>query len=123
MIEIDEGHIYKLQVLDTEYKDALPNLIFVKREGAKFPGNEGHHPGTNIQEVLRAVIARLAYLDGQEQDDRNKIAAGHIGRVIYLLEQRAAQRHGRKPPTAMEAIFGKACDKCGHVGCVGECHV
>ena len=120
MRELDPGHIYKLHILDAVTHDSLPNLIFVKREGLKYPGNTSHHAGTNIQEVLRAILARLAYIDGQEPDDRNKIAAGHIGRVIFLLEQRAADRHSRKCPSPFESIFGHICHKCGHVGCT-EC--
>lgn len=122
MKEIDAGHIYSLQILDDNKHESHTNLIFVKREGEKYPGNKGFHPGTNCQEVLRAVIARIAYLDGQIPDDRNKIATGHLGRAIYLLEQRAAERHGRKPPSPFEAIFGETCETCGHVGCTGSCH-
>lgn len=122
MIEKDLGHLYELQSLDNFESQPPVTLVFVKREGDKYPGNVGHHYGTNLQEVLRACLARLAYLDGQVQDDRNKIAAGHIGRAIYLLEQRAAERHGRKPPTPMESIFSETCEDCGHVGCQGVCH-
>lgn len=121
MKEIDPGHMFELQSLDNFQGQPPIQLVFVKREGEKFPGNVGHHYGTNLQEVLRACIARIAYLDGQIPDDRNKIAAGHLGRVIFLLEDRAAQRHGRKPPSPFEAIFGEACADCGHVGCKGSC--
>jgi hypothetical protein len=116
--ETDPGHCYILQCLDG---NGIITITFVKREGSKYPGNKGHHPGTNLQEVLRACLARLAYLDGQVQDDRNKIAAGHLGRAIYLLEERAADRHHRKPPTPFEAIFSTTCEHCGHVGCQGTC--
>jgi hypothetical protein len=121
MKEIDAGHIYSLQVLDSDSSTANGNLVFVKRKGEKYPGNTSHFAGTNCQEVLRAVLARLTYLDGQIQDDRNKIASGHIVRAIFLLEQRTAERHGRKPPTPFESVFSETCIECGHVGCNESC--
>ena len=121
MKEISLGHIYSLQILDSKTTDCHSNLVFVKRKGIKYPGNKEEHSGTSCQEVLRAVLARLAYLDGQLQDDRNKISAGHIGRAIFLLEQRAAERHGRIPPSPFESIFCNTCNFCGHVGCQETC--
>jgi hypothetical protein len=112
--------VYQLKVIDgTPTEEQL--LVFVKREGPKFPGNVGSHPGTNIQEVLRAVLERLSYLDKQEHDDRNTLVAGYIGYAIYYLEERAANRHGRTPPNKLEAVIGEVCLKCGHVGCQETC--
>lgn len=67
---IDAGHIYELDYLDNEnslYKDKSNILRFVKREGKNFPFNNNHHPGTNCQEVLRALIDRSEYLNKQQQ--------------------------------------------------------
>ncbi len=112
---IDPGHVYDLQVLDSEVP-TLERLVFVKREGDKFPGNVGHHSGTNCQEVLRAIHDRLNYVNNQIPDPRNVEAVGLLERVIYLLEERAAERHGRIPPTVWESVHGATCDHCGHVG-------
>jgi hypothetical protein len=120
MIVSDPGHHYELQVLDGT--EEVLSLVFVKREGPKFHGNSGHHAGTNMQDVLRAVLHRISYLDEQEHDDRNELAAGLIGHAIWLFEQRAAERHHRPTPNRLEAIFGEPCGICGHVGCIGECH-
>jgi hypothetical protein len=111
---IDAGHTYGLQELDGEGERIL---IFVKREGEKYPGNVGHYSGTNMQEVLRAVFDRLGYLDKQIEDTRNQKCRYLIAEAIELLEARAADRHGRTRPTRIESVVGKLCPKCGHVGC------
>lgn len=121
---LDPGHLYELKVLDADKEQwtKTVELRFVKREGDKFPGNVGHYPGTNLQEVLRALLNRIAYLDLQEHDDRNLLIAEYTMKAIYLLEQRAAERHGRPTPMIEQACFGETCEKCGHVGCEGTCH-
>jgi hypothetical protein len=117
MIVKDPGHHYVLQELDHLDPTAERHLVFVKREGEGFPGNVGHHPGTNMQEVLRAVVNRLTYLDNQIEDSRNMKAKHLICEAIWLLECRAADRHHREHPTVIEAVTGQTCLKCGHVGC------
>lgn len=135
---IDPGHIYELAWLDglpyllttgdsltdkTAYQQGSNTLVFVKREGDKFPGNIGHHAGTNIQEVLRALMDRLKYLDNQIHDERNNVCIEYLRRTIWLLEDRAAERHGREFdyfPNNIE--LEPTCNKCGHIGCMGDCH-
>jgi hypothetical protein len=119
---VDPGHVYRLQVLDGGEQQTEQTLTFVKREGAKYPGNVGHHPGTNLQEVLRACLDRLQYLDTQIPCAENKFAQEGIKTAIMMLESRAANRHERTRPLMSTAIYGKTCVKCGHVGCNGECH-
>ena len=117
---IDSGHVYELQELDAE-QPCSRVLVFVKREGEKYPGNVGHHSGTNCQEVLRAIFDRLGYLDNQIEDPRNIRCRHLLAEAIYLLECRAADRHNRpRPDTVIEALTGKTCPKCGHVGCTGS---
>jgi hypothetical protein len=119
MESIDPGHIYELTHIDGSGKS---KLVFVKREGAGYPGNTGHHEGTNIQEVVRALIDRLFYLDDQIPDRRNWEAVAHLREVIVQLETRAAKRHGRRTPrykTEIEEM--PVCAQCGHIGCKGEC--
>lgn len=118
---VDPGHHYVLRELDHPDPTAERHLIFVKREGEGYPGNIGHHSGTNMQEVLRAVFDRLGYLDNQIEDSRNRKCKYLIAEAIWLLECRAADRHSRPRPTTIEAVANETCAKCGHVGCVGSC--
>jgi hypothetical protein len=128
---IDPGHLYHLEQLDDDGSSSQPTaLVFVKREGAGYPWNVGHHPGTNLQEVLRALISRVKYLEGQESHPNNTIIIFALRHAIWLLEQRAAERHGR--PFTLEAAGilriedssieeAPTCPSCGHIGCAGEC--
>lgn len=114
---IDPGHRYALAHLDG---DAEEILTFVKREGHGYPGNEGHYPGTNIQEVLRALINRLEYLDNQIPHWRNRDALIHLRSAFEDMEFRAAQRHGRILFQTIEdepMHLRPFCARCGHVGC------
>lgn len=126
---VDPGHSYELKNLDDPDGEVPPALVyFVKRDGEGYPGNVGHHAGTNMQDVMRMLIDRLHYLDKQEHDHRN----GQIIRVlrdsIWDLESRAAERHGRQ--LSMRDIDEAyepniedhpVCSKCGHIGCKETC--
>lgn len=117
----DPGHDYVLASLDG---DAPQRLTFVKREGPGFPGNVGSHPGTTTQEVLRALIDRAKYVNGQVPCAETEAAEALMQSALFLLELRAARRHARIPAafaTLDEAINGAACPRCGHVGC-DDCH-
>lgn len=127
---IDTGHVYELDLLDFAEGTCSPylhgHLIFVKREGEGYPGNVGHHPGTNMQEVLRALIDRVQYLDSQISDQRNNTVLFNLRCALLHLERRAAERHGRAFGEALSSHVGietlPTCPKCGHIGCGGECH-
>jgi hypothetical protein len=133
---IDPGHVYDLDWLDGQPEEGIlhnakgagpyviqSRLIFVKRMGETYPGNLNHFPGTTIQEVLRALIDRVRYLDGQIPDIRNKGVVRNLQDAIWLLEQRAAERHGRTLDITALQIEGRpTCPKCLHVGCDGRCH-
>jgi hypothetical protein len=119
---IDPGHKYELDHLDGNKKS---KLTFVKREGDKYPGNIGHYEGTNIQEVIRVLIDRVKYLDNQDVDTLNSDVLYYLRMCIWCLEVRAARRHKRSLNT--KGVFDKiesllVCNKCGHIGCKGECH-
>lgn len=122
---LDPGHEYLLRVLDCPEtdKERLP-LVFVKREGPGYPGNEGHHSGTTTQEVLRALIDRNKYVDNQIPDLHTQRAINFMRRALLELEFRAAERHGRKNTFASPYEIEEApvCEKCGHIGCLGGCH-
>ena len=119
MIVVDPGHEYLLNSLDGEQQC---RLVFVKREGEKYPGNVGHHPGTTMQEVLRALIDRACYVNRQIPCQQTEEAVRLMKEVVRLFEERAALRHGREPPWTDQAVYGATCRKCGHVGCGGKCH-
>lgn len=118
---IDPGHDYELAHLDGT---RTSRLTFVKREGPSYPRNVGHHEGTNIQEVLRALIDRVKYLDAQIYDERNNAVISHLRCCLLLLEERAAERHGTELRLAtMKSIEElPVCEKCGHITCHGTCH-
>jgi hypothetical protein len=136
---IDPGHVFALSFLDGSITSPdMPKLgvllsstlTFVKREGDGYPGNVGHHPGTNLQEVLRALISRVKYLDGQESHQNNSLIIKNLRHAIWLLEQRAAERHGRPFELSAMGVVdindssiedAPTCQRCGHVGCLEEC--
>lgn len=120
MTIIDPGHHYILNHLDG---DSVGELRFVKREGPGFPGNVGHYEGTNLQEVLRACIDRIKYLDDQISSDYNYHAINHLRCVIEDLETRAAKRHGLDVDKVWrlcentDAELLPTCKHCGHIVC------
>ena len=117
---IDPGHIYLLDRLDSSEKT---NLVFVKRQGEKYPGNENAYPGTNMQEVIRALIDRCKYVYKQIPCEETAMVIVHLRRALLDLEMRAAKRHGRAAPsTYTHGIEERPyCSECGHIGCTGEC--
>lgn len=123
---IDPGHMYELDNLDAGPANPTSRLKFVKREGDKYPGNVGHYAGTNIQEVLRALIDRVKYLDGQEPCMENSEIIFYLRESIARLEERAAKRHGRtlamRPCGLFPIEVMPTCPKCGHIECEGTCH-
>lgn len=116
---IDPGHSYELQTYDGT--GAQP-LVFMKREGPGYPFNVGHYPGTNCQEVMRALIDRVTYLDRQVPCAENQIALAGLRSALYAFEIRAARRHKRELPTfGAEVECAATCDVCGHIQC-GQNH-
>lgn len=112
---LDPGHAYQLACYDG---DDLPPLIFMKRVGAKYPGNVGTHPGTNCQEVLRALIDRVQYLDAQVHAPENVRILNYLRRALWEFEMRASRLHWRTitaHPTEIETV--PTCETCGHIEC------
>lgn len=120
MTVIDPGHVYSLDSLDGPLEQIL---AFVKREGAKYPGNVGHHPGTTMQEVLRALVERAEYVNRQQPCAETELAIGQLKSALYLFEVRAARTHGRTLGLPLlDVVLGTAkCEMCGHVACLGRC--
>ncbi len=131
MIVTDPGHRFYLDDLDSE--SDVSELTFVKREGPGYPGNVGHHSGTNCQEVIRALISRLKYVANQaialgdvvSNFDDNK-CIGHLRETLWILEDRAARKACRDLPSREDLEFEieeyPTCNKCGHILCVKEDH-
>lgn len=119
---LDAGHQFELDSLDGGEPQVL---VFVKREGEKFPFNKGSHPGTNMQEVVRALHSRLVYLNQQKPCWQTQMCITLCELLLYFLEERAAENHGRTLAltTLQTLISGTTCKKCGHIGCEGVCHV
>jgi hypothetical protein len=113
---IDPGHVYELSSLDG---DAPQRLVFVKREGDRYPGNIGSHPGTTTQAVLRACIDRLRYVNSQVPCAETESAGNDLISAVLKLEIRAARVHGRALNLASIADLEAAlcCSVCGHVQC------
>ncbi len=119
---VDPGHGYDLATIDG-LEDGFQRLTFVKRDDPpeKYPGNEGHYPGVIIQEVLRALIDRVQYLDAQIPCIENQILVDHLRKGFFALEYRAHMRHGAWLPdrnALTEPIETyPACPTCGHIFC------
>lgn len=115
---LDPGHRYEVAIYDGG--ESFARVIqFMKRVGDGYPGNAGPpYEGTNIQEVLRVLIDRVQYLDGQISDKSNLMVIDDLRHALRALELRAARRHGRTPPEFRFDIENEpVCPKCGHIGC------
>lgn len=118
---LDPGHCYQLDALDG---GAPQTLQFVKRSGPGYPGNVGSYPGVILQEVLRVLIDRAHYVNGQIPCEETTLAIRHLRIAFQLLEQRAAARHGRSETAiwfSAEPEREPVHAACGHVGCTGGC--
>lgn len=124
MKTIDPGHRYELACLDGE--GVVETLQFVKRTGPHYPGNEAPaRPGTILQEVLRACVARLDYVSRQIPCAETEAAKRLIEAAIVLLEVRAKRVKGKHLDayTMTQIVYGGICPRCGHVQCDEEEHI
>lgn len=119
---LDPGHSYALRVLD-----GLPGQEayrqFVKRIGERYPGNQPPaHPGTIMQEELRAIIDRAEYVNPQTPCAETEAAIGLLKGALLLFEIRAkrVKREWLEAATLDEIILGECCVICGHVKCEGH---
>lgn len=118
---IDPGHAYKLDQFDGPDvpQVGFNGLRFMKRYGPGYPGNTSAYPGTNSQEVIRALIDRMLYVNNQVPDARNLGVIKNLRECLWFLEERAAERHG------IELVWNAklpieqwpTCAHCGHVAC------
>lgn len=127
---IDPGHLYELDMLDVNPTEFpwQQTLQFVKRIGPGYPGNEGKpEAGTNCQEVIRVLIDRVKYLNGQIPSEYNDNILFGLRYALNAFEARAAERHGRnwnvtRAKYAEQHIeHWPTCPHCGHIDCEGAC--
>lgn len=116
---IDSGHTYELMSLDG---GTPAELRFVKRcdpeKPWRFPGNKNAYPGTTLQNVIRAALERFRYLQNQIWCFENAVCIQMLRITLWLLEFRAARRHGRSYFKSLQfAEFAPMCPKCGHTVC------
>jgi hypothetical protein len=84
---IEPGHVYELNSLDGGTPETL---TFVNRE----EGQE--HPGTQTQEVLRALIDRTMHCDLCKRWTGNDQIIHHLRMALVLHEARALERKVEK---------------------------
>ena len=122
---LDPGHYYRIDNYDDNSGKVEQDIAFMKRIGEGYPGNKGTpYSGTNCQELLRVIIDRVHYLDGQYKHKNNKAIIRKLRESLWLFEDRAAERHGFAShdfdfrPEDIE--LAPTCKVCGHVICKGH---
>lgn len=110
MIVADQGHNYILD--DNNRSTKTCSLIFFK--DAKING-EGYS-GTTNQEVLRALIDRVKFLDNQVPSEFNLKILHHLRMALILHEQRHLDRLVERK----DEIEGIEVQLNGHFVTVGE---
>lgn len=119
---IEPGHLYLLDVIDGPTWLSR-RLRFVKRIGDKYPGNEGPaYPGATSQEVLRALIERTQYVNGQREHPTNYRVIAHLRSALVELEIRAHRERGDittalRVAELTEPELVPTCQRCGHLFC------
>jgi hypothetical protein len=122
---VDPGHKYELASLDGHLHQ---ELTFVKRcdrlHPERYPGNTNAYPGATLQEVMRALIDRLKYVQNQIPCIENRIIISLLRQSIYLLEARAKNRKRKVLKLTEDELEQiekfETCKKCGHILC-NEC--
>ncbi len=119
---LDPGHLYELSSLDG---GDVRILRFVKRVGPRYPGNDRAYGGTTMQEVLRALVDRSEYVNGQIPCVETESAIGLLRAALVLFEIRAKRVKGKHLDARVveDVIDGETCAKCGHVQCEEHCGV
>jgi hypothetical protein len=117
---MEPGHTYKFNNYDGGHDQVI---VFVKRcePQSTYPGNNSAHPGTLMQELLRACIDRAKYVNEQIPSEFTQAFISDLRMALWRLEARAAQRHGRilmASPHCIENL--ETCNVCGHIECPGH---
>jgi hypothetical protein len=117
---LDPGHLYELPVLDGDKPEILR---FVKRcfPAHLYPGNTSAYPGTTSQQVIKALLDRAHYVQGQFWCIENALVSICLRIAFWALEFRAARRHGKFPHwNFWTAIYQHACPHCLHLRCAAS---
>lgn len=93
MIITEPGHLYLLQHLESPGREVLR---FIRRSSAAIDYGAGEHPGTNSQEVIRALIDRTIYLDKILGADETLDAVYYLRMALFCYEARALRRKQNK---------------------------
>ena len=83
---IDEGHKYLLD--DNKTPTNTTTITFMKDANINGDGYEG----TTNQEVLRALIDRIKFLEGQVHHRFNAVIINHLRMALVLHEERHLER-------------------------------
>lgn len=115
---LDAGHKYSLQNYDSGKSQVL---TFLKRSDPpeRYPGNISSYPGTNCQEVLRALIDRVRYLNAQFPCPETETVENLLQASLYLFEARASRIHNSYLQVAnLKGVeVANVCKVCGHIQC------
>lgn len=96
---IEVGHVYELDNIDCKDTDSkIQQLVFVNRESNK-------HGGTQVQEVLRALIDRTRHCDNCLPHRVNDEIIYHFRKALALHEARAIERQVDKGEIEPEKIM------------------
>lgn len=90
---VEPGHVYQLPHLESKGSE---RLTFIKRSSGAVDYSDAEHPGTNTQEVLRALIDRTKFLNDVLPCLETQDAVYHLRMVLYLYEVRAYRRKQAK---------------------------
>lgn len=90
---IEPGHVYLLRHLEG---DGHQLLTFIRRSSAAVDYGDGEHPGTNTQEVLRALINRTEFLHHVLPAVETMDAAWYLRMALFSYEARAWRRKQRQ---------------------------
>lgn len=90
---VEPGHEYELDHLESEGHETL---TFIRRSSGAIDYGDGEHPGTNVQEVLRALIDRTEYLNNVLPSVETLDAAWFLRMALFCYEARAYRRKLQK---------------------------
>jgi hypothetical protein len=120
---IDPGHEYLAEGVGGS---SPQRIAFVKNRGEKYPGNHGEpHGGILSQELMRILIDRAAYLNGQGSCAETEHALSALRQALAWFEVRAARCRGEHIDLnhASELEHEPTCAICGHNRCArGDAH-
>lgn len=117
---LDPGHVYIAESVGDGTGTFAQQIVFVKNRGDKYPGNEGApHGGILCQELLRILIDRTAYLNGQGSCMETEHALAALRQALAWYEVRAARCRGDEINHAHTEDLEKepTCPVCGHNHC------